>query len=66
MTDEEALKHIELLSELRARYSCFDEKEEPYYRALSVAIESIRADLSDRWERSNLIWESKNDKRSDD
>lgn len=33
---------IKLLSELRAKYSCFDEKEEPYYRALSVAITSIR------------------------
>ena len=39
---DKRLKSIELLSELRAGYSCFDEKEEPYYRALSLAIASIR------------------------
>lgn len=27
---------IERLSELRSNYNCFDEKEEPYYRALSA------------------------------
>ena len=39
---DERWESIKLLSELRAEYSCFDEKEEPYYRALSVAITSIR------------------------
>jgi len=39
---DERWESIKLLSELRAKYSCFDEKEEPYYRALSVAITSIR------------------------
>jgi hypothetical protein len=35
---------ITLLSELKFGYSCFDEKEEPYYRALSNAIQALRAD----------------------
>ena len=39
---DERWESIKLLSELRSNYSCFDEKEEPYYRALSVAITSIR------------------------
>lgn len=39
---DERWESIKLLSELRAKYSCFDEKEEPYYRALSAAITSIR------------------------
>ncbi len=33
---------IEKLSELRSKYNCFDEKEEPYYRALSDAIQALR------------------------
>ena len=33
---------IERLSELRSKYNCFDEKEEPYYRALSNAIKELR------------------------
>ena len=33
---------IERLSELRSNYNCFDEKEEPYYRALSNAIQALR------------------------
>lgn len=33
---------IERLSELRSNYNCFDEKEEPYYRALSDAIQALR------------------------
>lgn len=35
---------IQKLSELKSNYNCFDEKEEPYYRALSNAI----AVLSDK------------------
>ena len=38
-------KDIELLSELRSDYNCFDEKEEPYYRALSNAIQAVRKDI---------------------
>ena len=33
---------IEKLSELKSNYNCFDEKEEPYYRALSNAIQVLR------------------------
>lgn len=35
---------ITLLSELRSEYNCFDGGEEPYYRALSNAIQALRAD----------------------
>ena len=44
--EDERWKTIELLSELRAGYSCFEEKEEPYYRALSLAIASIREQIN--------------------
>ena len=43
---DERLKNIELLSELRSQYSCFDEKEEPYYRALSAGIAAIREQIT--------------------
>ena len=36
------LADIQKLSELRSNYNCFDENEEPYYRALSNAIEALR------------------------
>ena len=32
---------ISRLSEIRGRYNCFDESEEPYYRALSEAIKVL-------------------------
>ena len=32
-----------ILSEIRSNYNCFDEEEEPYYRALSDAIRLISA-----------------------
>lgn len=35
---------ITLLSELKSTYSCFDDKEEPYYNALSKAIMALRAE----------------------
>lgn len=41
---------ISRLSEIRSRYNCFDEAEEPYYRALSEAIKM----LSER-KASNLL-----------
>lgn len=31
-------EYIETLSELRSQYNCFDEKDRPYYEALSEAI----------------------------
>ena len=38
MTVQEA---IEVLSEIRSGYNCFDESEKPYYEALSEAIEAL-------------------------
>ena len=32
---------ISKLSEIRSEYNCFDENEEPYYRALSEAIKFL-------------------------
>jgi hypothetical protein len=43
MTKEELWKNIEKLSELRSSYSCFEEDEEPFYRALSLGIKGIKA-----------------------
>lgn len=40
---DERWESIKLLSELRDKYSCSE--EEPYYRALSVAIASIREQI---------------------
>ena len=34
---------ISRLSEIRSQYNCFDEADEPYYRALSVAIKALSA-----------------------
>ena len=34
---------ISKLSEMRSNYNCFDETEEPYYRALSEAIQLASA-----------------------
>lgn len=34
---------ISRLSEIRSNYNCFDETEEPYYRALSEAIQLASA-----------------------
>ena len=35
---------ISILSEIRSGYNCMDEKEEPYYRALSEAIRLVSAE----------------------
>lgn len=40
---------IERLSELKSNYNCFDEKEEPYYRALSNAIQALRKEKQGEW-----------------
>lgn len=42
MTKQEA---IELLSEMRSRYNCFDESERQFYEALSVAIKELSSKL---------------------
>ena len=41
MTNERAIK---ILSSLRSQCSCFDEYEEPYYRAFSMAIKALRTE----------------------
>ena len=43
MTREEMQSNIEKLSELRAKYNCFDEEEESFYHALSLGIKGIKA-----------------------
>ncbi len=40
---------IEILSELRSQYSCFDEQEELVYRALSDAIKALSAQPKPQW-----------------
>lgn len=42
MTYKEKWEIINILSEIRSEYNCFNEKERPYYHALSLAIKSIR------------------------
>lgn len=42
MTYKEKWEAISVLSEIRSEYNCFNEKERPYYHALSLAIKSIR------------------------
>ncbi len=32
---------IAILSDIRSQYDCFDEEEEPYYRACSMAIKVL-------------------------
>lgn len=41
MTKEEMQSSIERLSELRSKYNCFDEKEKPFYYALTLGIKGI-------------------------
>ena len=40
---------ISILSEIRANYNCFDESDELYYRALSEAIEAVKAERKGYW-----------------
>ena len=43
---------ISILSEIRSNYNCMKESEEPYYRALSEAIEAVKAEpLTDKEQR---------------
>lgn len=46
MTKEERWKHIEILSDLMAKYSCFDDSERPYYEALSAGIKAMKQESS--------------------
>ena len=54
---------IEILSELRSNYNCFDESEEPVYRALSEAIEALKQPerkkgkwITEPYDLENDIW----------
>lgn len=49
-------EEITCLSEIRAGYSCFDEKEEPFYRALSKGIEALRKYLPDSVSKDDVIY----------
>ena len=40
---------VEILSDLRARYCCFDESEGSAYHALSVAIEAVSEPKRGNW-----------------
>lgn len=44
--EDERWEVISILSEIRSKYDCFNEKEQPYYHALSVAIKSLRLEES--------------------
>lgn len=49
---------IEILSELRSNYNCFNEQEEPVYRALSEAIKAVSAQSErkkGKWIRENIV-----------
>ena len=41
--DNTAEETISILSDIRSNYNCFNENEEPKYRALSKAIEALKA-----------------------
>lgn len=47
---------IEILSELRSWFSCFDEKEGLAYHALSLAIRAIKTNYTARTERKTGKW----------
>lgn len=40
---------IQVLSQLRSMYNCFDPKEEPIYHALSMAIEALQEQKTGKW-----------------
>ena len=46
MTRDDAITE---LSDIRAEYSCFDSVEEPKYRALSMAIETLKGQKTGKW-----------------
>lgn len=48
---------ISILSEIRSSYNCFDEDEEPYYRALSEAIEAVKAERKGHWNNAYALTE---------
>lgn len=45
--EDERCEAISILSELRSNYDCFDEKEQPHYHALSLAIKSLKEQIEE-------------------
>lgn len=43
LISEEKWEHISKLSEIRSKYSCFEDDEKPYYKALSEGIKALKA-----------------------
>ena len=48
---DEDLSDVEILSDLRSQYNCFDEHEEPVYHALSEAIKALSERKTGKWEK---------------
>ena len=48
---DEDLSDVEILSDLRSQYNCFDEYEEPVYHALSEAIKALSERKTGKWEK---------------
>ena len=60
------LEAIEMLSELRDGYNFFDDSEQPFYEALSMAIKALscseepnRSDLISRQDAIDALWEQR-------
>ena len=60
LTEEEKWKHISKLSEIRSKYSCFEDNEEPYYRALSEGIKALKTIPSAEPRTGHWILQSSN------
>lgn len=54
---EEVWEAIHELSDIRARYSLFEEEERPKYRACSLAIEALREIIGEPCESTNDLRE---------
>ena len=46
ITEKEKWEYISKLSEIRSEYSCFEDDEEPYYRALSEGIKALKSQIT--------------------
>ena len=57
MTYKEKWEAISVLSEMRSEYNCFNEKERPYYHALSLAIKSLRNEQIEIKESEEEVWQ---------
>ena len=57
ITEEEKWEYISKLSEIRSKYSCFEDDEEPYYRALSEGIKALKAITTTETRWYNMVAE---------